>query len=197
MHGSARGPWRTVSTAGKSDILMPYGVPDFVASSVSQPRTLASRRALKRRTWRSGASKRQKNEAAQARPSDHLSSPSPASLTPPPPPPSRICTEGPPYPPSPSFEPPSPPETGLPPLPPCTAPRKSKGYRRSKQLYLGPPSEALRVRSYNIQKKQPDPFVLHNLSCVVGVQLLQELQEPPSLPSRSLFDGRHCCGVFP
>ena len=72
----------------------------------------------------------------------------------------------------------------------CSRVQKSKGYRRSKQLYLGLPSEALRVGIHNIQKKQPDPFILHNLSCGVGVQFLQELQEPPSLPSRSLVDGR-------
>ena len=48
MQGPARDPRRTVSTTGKSDILMRYGVPDFVASSLSQPRTPASRLALKR-----------------------------------------------------------------------------------------------------------------------------------------------------
>ena len=75
------------------------------------------------------------------------------------------------------------------PLPPNTAPSKSKGYRRSKTICTAPTPESLHVKRHNIQKKCPDSFTLHHLSVGIGVQLLQEINTPPSVQRANVFGG--------
>ena len=75
------------------------------------------------------------------------------------------------------------------PLPPKTAPSQAKGYRRSKGLPTKALQESLHIQRQNIGKKHPDAFVLHQLSQGVGVQILQELNEPPTVPTPSVFGG--------
>ena len=59
-------PQRSISTPRGAAILKRFGVPEFVARTLSQPRGKPPTPAVKRRTWSMGASKRQRLTAGSA-----------------------------------------------------------------------------------------------------------------------------------
>ena len=200
-----RDPQRSISTAELAAILQRCGVLEFVAHTLSQPRCKPPPAALKRRTWPMGAFKGQKLTAASAcGPTEHQPrarrtlSPTPlTSCQPPPPSFAEMNTPS-----SPSTAPAAPSyfdqasRTSSSPALPQLLPLHTKlrqGNQKAiagpKGLLIGALQNSLRIRSHNIQKKHADAFALHQLSQGVGVQVLQELNESPTVPTHSLFGG--------
>ena len=150
--GKMRDPQRSISTAERAAILQRFGVPKFVARTLSQPRCKPPPPALSRCTLAMGASKRQRLtapsacEAAECKlRAGQIANPTPlTSCNPPPPSFTEMNTPSSParrHRPSASScldqASPTPSSPALPqllPLPPKTAPRQSKGHRRSKIL---------------------------------------------------------------